>query len=220
MLPLLLAVSIAQATEWTPESKKVVYVTKTQAMSATPEQCLAVATDFDGWKNWTAWTAERDPEAEWTYTNVDGMVGDEMTWNGPELDSGRTVITGYTAASEGAAGVMDFTTYFGKKQTPSMGRITCAPGADGGTQATWEFQMKAGLMTRMFRGSIEKAIGGDFVVGLAGLTEVAESLKAPEPAPVVVPPADEAMPEPTPEEPVVEEPAVEEPAVEEPAPVQ
>lgn len=204
MLFLILASPLAQATDWTPESKKVVYVTKTQAIGASPEQCMAVATDFDGWKNWTAWTAERDPEAVWSYKNVEGMVGDEMTWDGPELDSGRTVITGYTAPAGDVAGVMDFTTYFGKKQTPSLGRITCAPGADGGTQASWEFQLKAGLMTRLFRGSIEKAIGGDFEVGLAGLAGVAEDLKAsePPPAPVVVPapaPAVDAE-EPAPEE--------------------
>lgn len=187
MLPLLFATSFAHATEWTPESKKVVYVQREQSMSASPESCMAVATDFDGWKNWTAWNTKRDPEATWTYTDVDGMVGDEMTWSGPELDTGRTVITGYTAPASGGAGVMDFTTYFGEDQTPSLGRITCAPAAGGGTLASWEFQMEAGFMTRLFRGAIEKAIGGDFTVGLAGLATTAAEFKLPEPPPAPEP---------------------------------
>ncbi len=47
-------------------------------------------------------------------------------------------------------------------------------------------------MTRLFRGAIEKAIGGDFTVGLAGLAATAAEFKAPEPPPVPEPVMDAA----------------------------
>lgn len=164
---LLLAASAFAQDEWA-SSKKVVFVERTTTINAPIELVRDTASDLTGWKDWTAWNQVVDPECTWEYVDVDGVVGDEMSWEGPVLKSGRQVLTGYSDSE------LTFDTYFNGGEDPSNGRFVFEEVDGGATQVTWQFRMEAGFFMRLFRGSMEKALGTDFEVGLAGLKATTE----------------------------------------------
>ncbi|MED5371747.1 MAG: SRPBCC family protein [Myxococcota bacterium] len=171
MFLLFAATAFAQEdAEWAA-SKKVIFLERSVWIHAPAETVRATASDLHTWQEWTAWNNEVDPECTWEFVDVDGVVGDEMSWDGPELKTGRQVLTGYTN------GELAFDTYFGKNPDPSSGRFLFEE-VEGGTQVTWQMRLEANLFLRLFRKSMEQALGRDFEEGLAGLKEMTEAQAA------------------------------------------
>jgi len=140
----------------------------TQVIQASPEQVMAVITDFNQWPEWTAWSYERDPDGEWSFEGQPGTVGYGMTWDGKELGKGSMELT--EIRSDG----LDFDLFFGRSKKANKGSFSLAE-ADDGTVVTWTSSGPLGLVGRLFRRSIEEAVSADFAVGLTSLEERVEA---------------------------------------------
>lgn len=60
-------------------------------IAAEIEELYATVEDLSSWPEWSAWSREADPEAEWLFTGKAG-VGKVMQWDGPTLGKGRLEI--------------------------------------------------------------------------------------------------------------------------------
>ncbi len=147
----------------------------TQVIEASPEQVMAVITDFRQWPEWTAWSHERDPEGEWSFEGDPGTVGHSMSWDGKELGRGHMELT------ELRFDGLDFDLYFGRSKKVNEGSFYLQE-TDAGTQVTWVTTGPLGLMGRLFRGTIEEAVAADFDQGLASLEQRVEAAVAVETA--------------------------------------
>lgn len=136
------------------------------SIDATPAQVMSLVADLQQWKDWTAWSADRDPTGKWEYTGSAGTVGHQMTWDGPELGSGRLVFT------KVEAGAVEYDFFFGKSKKASFGRISLAGAAEGPTTVTWYDDGPAHL----FKGKIGAMVTNDLVVGLGKLKLRGEAL--------------------------------------------
>lgn len=150
-----------------PAKKKGHWVAQSvTTIDASPEQVMRLVADLQQWKDWTAWSADRDPTGKWEYTGSPGTVGHQMSWDGPELGSGRLVFT----KVEGNLIEYDF--FFGKSKKANFGRITLAGEAAGPTTVTWYDDGKA----RLFKGKISAMVTNDLVVGLGKLKVKSEAI--------------------------------------------
>lgn len=150
-----------------PASKKGRWVAQaTTTIDATPAQVMSLVADLGRWKEWTAWGLARDPNGAWTSTGTPATVGHEMSWDGPEIKTGRLVLT----RVEGNHIEYDF--YFGKSKTPAFGSFTLT--GEGPTTVVWYDDGKAHL----FKNKISKMVTADLEQGLANLKTQAEALAA------------------------------------------
>ncbi len=143
-------------------------VERTIEIDATGDVVRGIVTDLHTWKEWTAWTAERDPAAEWTYEGTVGAVGHGMEWDGPELGWGRLKLT---AVEPGAVG---YDLWFQEGGAPTEGEFTFIE-TDGTTTVTWRDSGDVPFVLRPMVGTIETMLTKDFDQGLAGLEELAEA---------------------------------------------
>jgi hypothetical protein len=158
-------VGLALPSKWSVERSRTV--------KARAEHIVPVIADVRTWKEWTAWSAQRDPKAEWTFSGAPTGVGATMSWKGPELGFGTLTMTevgptrvAYSMSMEG--------------NTPATGGFTLTPEADGTTRVTWkdEGDMGFDLMGRFFLPMIDSMLQKDFDAGLAGLAARAEAAQA------------------------------------------
>ena len=146
-------------------------VERTIEIDASGEVVHGIVADLHTWKDWTAWTSERDPEAEWTYEGDVGMVGHGMEWDGPELGWGRLKLTGVSPAA------IDYDLWFQEGSAPAQGGFTFAE-ADSTTTVTWKDAGDVPFVLRPMVGTLEKMLTKDFDEGLSGLKEAAEAKQA------------------------------------------
>lgn len=150
-----------------PAKKKGHWVAQSvTTIDATPAQVMTLVADLQQWKDWTAWSADRDPQATWQYTGSPGTVGHQMTWDGPELGQGRLVLTRVEANH------LEYDFFFGKSKKANFGSITLSGAAEGPTTVTWYDDGKA----RLFKKKIGEMVTQDLVVGLGKLKPRGEAL--------------------------------------------
>lgn len=150
-----------------PEKKKGHWVAQaTTTIDATPAQVMSLVGDLTQWKEWTAWSADRDPTGKWEYSGSPNTVGHEMRWDGPELGSGRLVFT------KAEANMVEYDFFFGKSSKANFGRVTLTGDGAGPTTVVWYDDGKA----RLFKNKISAMVTNDLTVGLGKLKVKAEAL--------------------------------------------
>lgn len=132
-------------------------VERSRSIAASPAEVHAVVSDLETWKQWTAWTEERDPDAVWIFHGEPGQVGHGMNWTGPVLKSGTLTFTA-VHPDGGVEYDMSF------DEGDSKGSLLIEP-SDTGSLVTWAFWGEAPMLLTF----VIDAAGKDFEDGLAGL---------------------------------------------------
>jgi hypothetical protein len=146
------------------------------------ENVQATIEDLTTWQEWSYWTKEVDPDAEFSFSGADSGKGAVWSWasEGP-------LGTGSLSISDAAPGRVDMVLHFDPDgasiQNITYFDISASP--DGGTQVTWT--LDAELDSIIWRitagmGFLEKMVGEQYEAGLANLKERHEALPEP-PAP-------------------------------------
>lgn len=133
-----------------------------QTINVPADAVMATVTDFETWKEWTAWNQTVFPECQWTYEGEKGTVGHAVTWEGPKCDQGYMGATSVTETSFG------YDLRFGKSDDNWPSTVSVVE-ADGVSTVTWTMQSELGFFMSLFSGAMSKAIAADYTVGLAGL---------------------------------------------------
>lgn len=157
---------------WAGKTARTWHAENSARINAPMEYIHPYLSDLNTWPEWTAWTAERDPDAEWTFEGEAGQVGHLMTWDGPRLKKGRVQIS----LSDPAVGVHYDMWFNQTKAEGSPGKGTVLMTADGdATQVQWTDKGELGwLAYTFFRKGIEQALASDFEIALAKLKIAAE----------------------------------------------
>ena len=139
------------------------------------ENVQATVENLTTWQEWSYWTKEVDPEAEFTFTGSESGKGAVWNWasEGP-LGTGSLSIT------DTAPGRVDMVLHF-DPEGASVQNITymdLAATPDGGTAVTWTLDAELDniawrLMAGM--GFLEKMVGEQYEAGLVSLKERHES---------------------------------------------
>lgn len=146
------------------------HATRSIEIDAAPEFAYHYISDFQTWPSWTAWNAEMDPAATWSYSGTPGEPGHTSTWTGPTMGDGTMSIT---AAEPNATLTYDL--FFDNKPKANPGQFTLTAQGDH-TTVTWDSAGQMGFFGRLFFAKkVEKMIGADFEKGLANLKLLSEN---------------------------------------------
>lgn len=133
-------------------------------IDASAEQVMRLAGDLTTWKQWTAWSADKDPSGKWEYTGTASTVGHQMVWDGPNLGKGRLVLTKVEPTS------LEYDFFFGKSDKANFGRLSVS--GDGPVSVSWYDDGKS----KLFKKKISEMVTRDLEVGLAKLKVQAEAV--------------------------------------------
>lgn len=139
-----------------------------QTINVPPATVMATISDFETWKEWTAWNQVVFPECQWTYEGEKGTVGHAVTWEGPKCDTGYMGATSVTESSFG------YDLRFGKSEDNWPSTLTVTE-SEGVSVVSWSMSGELGFFMSLFSGAMSKAIAADYTVGLAGLKAKLES---------------------------------------------
>lgn len=142
-------------------------VERSAVVAAEPAAVYATLTDFETWPSWTAWSPEKDPSCEWTFSGDQHAVGHRMVWEGDVHGQGDMAFTALTPGSG-----LRYDMAFENGQFLATGGFDLAA-VDGGTEVTWFFGGDTGMnpVGRWMCLFIDSLVGPDFEEGLAGLAE-------------------------------------------------
>jgi len=125
--------------------------------------------DLRTWPEWSAWTKERDPEAEWSFEGGSG-AGQVWQWTGPELGNGKLTLESVTPGDGVEYGIA-----FTDPDMEGEGVITIEPAGDGHA-VTWISRGDLGNnpLFRWMGLMMDGMLGGDLETGLQGLKQRVE----------------------------------------------
>ena len=147
-------------------------VERSIVIAAEPAQVYPAVSDLRTWKEWTAWTQERDPDCKWTYEGEEG-TGSKMVWEGDELGQGELTIS-----SADPANGIEFDLAFDEGAYLSKGSVRLEKTADG-TKVIWINGGELGNnpINRWFGLAMDSMMGGEFETCLEGLKKRVETPK-------------------------------------------
>ncbi|MCB0515001.1 MAG: SRPBCC family protein [Chitinophagales bacterium] len=121
---------------------------------------------------WSPWV-QRDPTIKHTYTGNDGEVGSSYTWEGDPKTSGKGSMTLKSSTPERTEVELHFIEPF---EANPQAYIIQKPQDDKTTEVTWGFYQKNSFPSNIFMMfmNMDKAIGGDYEMGLANLKKLCE----------------------------------------------
>lgn len=139
-------------------------VTRSRVMSGDRALVHSYVADLHTWPEWTAWTADRDPECKWTYSGAPAGKGASYSWDGPKLGQGRLEIT-----EASLAGGIEYALSFGGDDEPDHGSISYRD-TDAGLEVTWKmWGREQGSVGHWMSLLVDRFVGPDFEKSLAGL---------------------------------------------------
>lgn len=159
-----LSLSSSALADEAPKKKGYWTASATTTVDASAEQVMRLAGDLTKWKEWTAWSADRDPTGRWEYTGNANTVGHSMSWDGPELGKGRLVLT------KAEPSQIEYDFFFGNSKKANFGRLSVS--GEGPVTVTWYDDGKA----KLFKKKISEMVTKDLEVGLGKLKVQAETL--------------------------------------------
>ena len=148
-----------------------VSVSRSIEIAAPPAAIYPLVSDLRKMNSWSPW-AERDPDAEYTFTGPAEGVGQTMNWksDNPNVGSGSQTIT-MLEPDSAVQTALDF----GPEGTAAASFNLVPDGQT--TKVTWGFNTDLGLnpVSRYFGLMFDGWIGPDYEQGLANLKELSES---------------------------------------------
>lgn len=155
-------------------------------IAGTPDVVRPLVADFRNWQKWAGWNNDADPDAKFTYSDVQNAPGATMSWEGPKMGRGTIKITR-----------VDDTGVWLEEQIEAdkvnaHGSVTWTP-KDGMLHVVWTDQGELPpVMGGYFRSLIESSLKDHFQTGLSKLKVEAEKAPSPMELPVRAAPSGEA----------------------------
>jgi len=151
-----------------PSSYKV---ERSASMKAKPKVVFSYLNDLKRWPEWTAWTKERFPDMNISYSGPESGVGASYSWQGESVGKGTLKITN----SDPAKGV-DYDLNFDDGKYLSKGTLKMAEEGDL-VKVTWTNEGALGNnpVNRYFGLLMDKFMGPDFETGLKNLQQRVEA---------------------------------------------
>ena len=135
-----------------------------------PEQVHPAVNRLKEWPTWTAWTVERFPDMQVSFSGPEEGVGAKYEWDGKSTGQGELELK----TSDPAQGVT-YDLAFDHGKMPSTGGLRFAP-EGAGTKVTWYADGDLGWspIGRCFGVMMDSMMGPDFEAGLAKLKKKVE----------------------------------------------
>lgn len=164
LVALVVVVGLARGRHWRVEKAAVI--------NAKPETLHAFVDDFErGWTRWSVWHA-MDPKGVWSYAGTPGTVGHTMSWQGPEVGTGKLTLTKIEPLEVAYDGAIE------SNDVNDKGTLTFTPDPTPGSTATKVVWIDEGdappVVGGLFKGMLEAMLGDQFQKNLDALKVVAE----------------------------------------------
>ena len=147
------------------------HVERSIIIEATPGEVYDVVIDFEQFNQWSPWYG-LDPDARYTYSGGNRVVGSEFSWvsDKPEVGSGRQSIK-FLQPNESVVMQLEF-----DGQVPADSSFTLTPDPDG-TLVVWGFDTDLGSNPYMHYLSLfmDRFLGPSYDDGLQRLKKYVES---------------------------------------------
>jgi len=142
-------------------------------INASPELVMENIVNFKNWENWSPWV-EKDPNAAYTLSGVDGEVGASMRWEGNDsIGVGTMTITGIEENK-----LISYSLAFIKPWESSSEGVFKINISEEGTEVAWVDEGDLPFFMRWMGSAMDSWIGPDFEKGLAKMKVVVEELSA------------------------------------------
>jgi hypothetical protein len=140
-------------------------VERTVLIGSAPDRVHRLVNRFEEWPTWTAWTKERYPDMEVTFSGPAEGVGSKYHWTGSESGTGDIEIT----ASDPKRGI-EYDLAFDNGAMLSTGAVAYEPEGEG-TRVKWHAEGDLGWnpISRYFGLLMDGMMGPDLEKGLANL---------------------------------------------------
>lgn len=146
-------------------------VERSASIKASPEKIFSILNDLQQWKGWSAWE-KMDPAMKKTFGGPASGTGASYEWQGNnKVGHGRMEITESTPPSRLVI-KLDF---FKPMEAHNLAEFTLRPNGEY-TDVNWAMHGPSPFMSKVFQVfvSMDKMVGKDFEVSLAGLKTIAE----------------------------------------------
>jgi hypothetical protein len=169
---LTLAVLVASLLGYAATKPDTYRVHRTLTMAAPAAVIFGQLEDFKAWGHWSPWD-KLDPKMTKTFEGPEKGKGASFSWRGNDkVGKGKMTIVG----SEPPTSITYSLEFIEPFVAQATTRFELAPPADANTDVTWSMQginSFAGKVFSVFM-DMDKTIGRDFEIGLAGLKGLAE----------------------------------------------
>jgi Polyketide cyclase / dehydrase and lipid transport len=172
IIAVLLAIAIAVALMAASAKPDTFRVQRSAVIAASPETIFPLIADFHKWGGWSPWE-HRDPAMKRTFEGPASGVGAVYAWDGNRnVGAGRMEIIQATMSSKIVI-KLDFIKPF---EGHNIAEFALQPRGPS-TEIVWNMHGPAPFLSKVMQlvMNMDKMIGKDFEVGLAGLKRLAEA---------------------------------------------
>ena len=147
------------------------HVERSIVIHAAPTEIYPHVNNLKGWQSWSAWTKEKYPEMEYSYTGPEEGIGATSMWKDKD-GAGKMTIT----KSNPEKGVWYDLTFVDWKTT-SHGGVEFNSSQPNQTEVRWvdEGELPHNPVCKYFGLFFNSMIGKDFETGLGNLKKLVES---------------------------------------------
>ncbi len=144
-------------------------VDESVVIAAPTQHVLPFVSTSRRWTEWSSWSAERDPTAEFAFQGPESGKDAAFSWLGEQLGRGTLTII------ESSPSEVRYKLELQGETFSEDGRVTFEP-AEGGTRVRWTDGGEVnGTLGRFFRERLEGSVAADFSQSLQQLKRLVET---------------------------------------------